>query len=340
MEKPKHSRLVSCDEAVTVLQEGGIVGMPTETVYGLAGRIDNAPSIERIFTTKGRPSFDPLIVHVESLSMGKTIAEFGLISETLAAHFWPGPLTMVLPKLKNVSDQITSGLQAVGVRIPNHPVALDLIHRVGVPLAAPSANKFGKTSPSEAQHVLHEFSQDDVPVVDGGPCAVGIESTVLLVNDKSSELVVLRPGYITETALSEFLHEQKIPHHFHKVTNKVLAPGQMKHHYMPAVPLIILERNYISENDLENEINQILRAAPDFVEGVKIIKPAHRVERIANLRLPDDPVLAARALYGSLRNLAESGADAILFVKNEVHQGELWESILERLTKAATGVVR
>jgi L-threonylcarbamoyladenylate synthase len=334
------SYLVNIDDAISKIREGSVLGMPTETVYGLAGRIDRRETIENIFKTKGRPFFDPLIVHVSDMDQARQVAEFGLISETLAKHFWPGPLTLVLPKRSLVSELITSGLQAVGVRMPRHPLALELIAAVGIPLAAPSANKFGKTSPSEAAHVLQEFQQDNVPVLDGGPCHIGIESTVLLVDESRGAISVLRPGYITETMINEFLHEAQVPHQFHAVENKSAAPGQLKHHYMPQIPLILVLKEYLIQDELMSQIQDIIRKAPDEVEGVRLVKPTQTVTNLVEIKLPKDPVLAARQLYSNLRSVAESGADAMYFHKTEDHSGELWESIFERLTKASTGIIR
>jgi L-threonylcarbamoyladenylate synthase len=166
--------------AVEKLINGEVVGIPTETVYGLGAVISKSDAIKKIFTTKERPFFDPLIVHVSGVEQAKELSlDWSAAADILAQEFWPGPLTLVLPK-KNVSDLITSGLQTVGVRCPDHKIALEIIEKVGEPIAAPSANRFGKTSPTCKKHVLEEFN-DAVFVVDGGDCSVGIESTIISV---------------------------------------------------------------------------------------------------------------------------------------------------------------
>ena len=184
------------EKAKNLLLAGEVVAIPTETVYGLAADISNEDAIRKVFSLKERPFFDPLIVHVASLKQAKALTtEWGPLTDFLARYFWPGPLTLILPKAESVNSLITSGLETLAIRFPNHPAAIQLITQVG-PLAAPSANKFGQTSPTEAHHVRKEFRSVDVFVVDGGPCEIGIESTVLEVGSNQDSVSILRPGRI------------------------------------------------------------------------------------------------------------------------------------------------
>ena len=192
------SKAVSISDAVTVLSKGGVVGLPTETVYGLAASLKSEEGIREVFRIKERPFFDPLIVHCASLEQVQSVVSIWTPAhQLLAQRFWPGPLTMIVPKKSVVSDLVTSGLPSVGVRIPSHPVALSVIQQLGCPVAAPSANKFGKTSPTTARHVRDEFGPS-VVVLEGGPCDVGIESTVIeIVEDNTGlRILILRPGMI------------------------------------------------------------------------------------------------------------------------------------------------
>lgn len=328
-------------KALTLLEADGVVGLPTETVYGLAARIDRPAGLRRIFSTKERPFFDPLIVHVASIPQARLLAsEWPAQAQILAETFWPGPLTLIVPKSSAVDDVITSGLTAVGLRCPDHPVALELIRGAGVPLAAPSANKFGRTSPTTAEHVRAEFGTD-VFVLDGGPSRVGIESTVLAIQPRGDRVVlsILRAGMITQEMISKALEEKNLPAIFDAVSDKRTAPGQMKHHYMPSVPLIWIEGSWTDEQ-VASEANRQLARMPDNVEGVKIRKPTDALSKPARLILPDDPALAARELYSDLRRLAETGADHLIYQHDPRHKGAAWDGILDRLEKATSLMLR
>lgn len=318
--------------------------MPTETVYGLAARIDLPQGIERIFTTKQRPFFDPLIVHVSSIDQAKTLTtQWSRAAQALAAKFWPGPLTLVLPKSDLVQSMITSGLDSVGIRMPSHPLALTLIQEVGVPLAAPSANKFGRTSPTTAAHVASEFKDEDVFVVDGGECQVGIESTVLMVKEDSAgtaQVSILRKGHILRSEVEDVLTAAGIEFQYIENVSKKESPGHMKHHYMPALPLILVQSNSLSESQIIEEAQRALKSMPDVVEDVKIIKPLNGIRSAIQMKLSADPVLASRQLYAQMRECAESGADLIyVYLDKDCLQGtakERWEGLVDRLQKAAS----
>lgn len=327
------------EQAVERLRAGDVVAMPTETVYGLAARIDSAQGIQKIFFTKQRPFFDPLIVHVSSKEMAYQLTtDWSPLANFLAEHFWPGPLTLVLPKSEKVDSMITSGLPTVGIRMPKHSLALSLIDKVGVPLAAPSANRFGRTSPTTAQHVRSEFPQEDLVIVDGGPCEVGLESTVLHIRREGDfyHLSVLRAGGVSQEELEKSLKNQKFSFSFQASVSKKESPGHMKHHYMPEVPLILVQADSLSEGQILDQTRSQLAQLPDEVEGIQIRKPT-KLERAGELKLPTEANLAFRMLYSELRRLGESGQYDILYFRlQDYHRQPQWEALLDRLTKAAS----
>lgn len=333
-------------QAIALLSQGDVVAFPTETVYGLGARIDQAEGLNKIFSVKERPFFDPLIVHVASINQAKTcFNEWPDLAQYLAENFWPGPLTMVMTKSDQISDRITSGLERVGVRFPSHPLAQKLIQAVGVPLAAPSANKFGKTSPTRAEHVEKEFGQQ-VLILDYGSSDIGIESTVLLIkssvdsklSERTYELALLRKGAVLKSEL-----EQKIGNKF-KVqwldkVDQSESPGHMKHHYMPEVPLVVCTNPQMKVHEITELLNQKLHELPDQIEHVKIVKPKRRIEKLEFLILPKDPHQAARELYSQLRIASERQPDVLCFIRMPYHNTEMWESVFDRLYKAASLVI-
>lgn len=326
-------------KAKTILDEGGVIGLPTETVYGLAARIDIPSAVEKIFTTKERPFFDPLIVHVASIEQAKKVtAYWGPASQALAEAFWPGPLTMILPRDPSVNLMITAGLDSVGIRMPNHPLALELLRQVGVPLAAPSANKFGRTSPTSASHVRVEFKNENVFVVDGGDSQIGIESTVLLVRHLPDKVMlsILRRGHILKSDLEKVLSEKGFTYEFVEQVDKRESPGHMKHHYMPPVPLIVCTDKNRTPQSVLQEVNEKIGQLPDEIESIKIIKPQGGIHSFQILKLSEDPLLATREFYGKLREVAAQGPDCILFYREPHQGGERWESLFDRLNKAAS----
>jgi L-threonylcarbamoyladenylate synthase len=193
--------LISVDDAVARLSKGGIVALPSETVYGLAGLALDSNSVQEIYTLKGRPATNPLIIHVSSVKAAEKLSYFSQEAHTFAQNFWPGPLTLILPKKECVPDLVTAGNPTVALRIPQHPVFLEILKRLDHPLAAPSANPSNRTSPTEAKHLMELFGEKCPPTVDGGKCSIGIESTVL---DLSREPpTILRPGAITRKLMKE-----------------------------------------------------------------------------------------------------------------------------------------
>jgi len=217
-------------KAANLLQDGQLVSFPTETVYGLGADATNGQAVATIFAAKNRPSFNPLIIHLTSISDVEKYTELDETSRQLAEKFWPGPFTLILPVRKDagLSELVTAGLDTVAVRIPNHPVAQELLKTCGRPLAAPSANKSGHISPTMASHVDQEFGQELSMILDGGPCSAGVESTIVQIN--GDKIHLLRPGSITPKELQE---ESGLDVLINSDADNIIAPGQMKSHYAP-----------------------------------------------------------------------------------------------------------
>lgn len=329
----------SINEAVEKLKNHDVIGIPTETVYGLAGMISSTEAIEKIFTVKKRPFFDPLIVHVSSVEQAKScFLSWNAIADTLARAFWPGPLTLVMPKSSLISDVITSGLDNVGVRMPNHPTALEIINKVGIPLAAPSANRFGKTSPTQAIHVKNEFN-NEVFVVDSGSSEIGIESTVLLIKDEKN-LSILRKGYVTRDQIDQALKSESLGYKWIDVLSKKESPGHMKHHYMPEIPFVVCKKPTMTVNQLVSYVEEHMKSMPDEVESVKIVKPTKKITKVEFLKLSKDPVIAAREFYSQLRQASERKPDLLCFIQiPDQHKEILWESLFDRMYKAASLII-
>jgi len=305
------------EEAIKKLMENDVVALPTETVYGLAAMVSSDEALNKIFSTKSRPFFDPLIIHVKNLKQAQDFAHFDETSLKLAQTFWPGPLTLVLPKKENVSDLISSGGATVAVRCPNHPVFLEVLEALTAPLAAPSANMFGRTSPTTAEHVIKEFA-DQVNVVDGSPCEKGIESTVVQLSLADQKLFILRSGVITESQLNDFFktNNPDISVERKKQTN---APGHLKNHYQPTSTLFLVTGT--ADQTLSSEAFKLLeKTAGSSVE---------------QWRLPNSASLAARKLYSDLRDFSQSNQACYLIVPPAWEENDEWHGLLDRLTKAA-----
>ena len=225
---------VDIEKAAQVLREGDLVGVPTETVYGLAGNALVPEVVAKIFEVKKRPFFDPLIVHIPSANSLQTVAkDISEVAEKLANHFWPGPLTMVLPRKNNIPDLVTSGLATVAVRVPDHPLTIKLLNSLDFPLACPSANPFGYVSPTTAQHVEDQLGQDISYILDGGPCNIGVESTIIGFEHEGP--VVYRPGGVPVEDIEKLIGKVS-----KKAASKTpLAPGMLKHHYAPDKTLVL-----------------------------------------------------------------------------------------------------
>ena len=237
----------SLDLACKLLKQGEVVGVPTETVYGLAGDCKNSNAVKKIFQAKGRPQDNPLIVHISNLKMLDGIVSYvPEDAKILAKHFWPGPLTMIMPKGKAVCDETCAGLDSVGVRMPSHPVAKELIERSGVPFAAPSANLSGKPSPTTAEDVFADMNGRIPLILDGGQCNAGVESTVLSLLQETP--IILRPGVITQKQLEAVLHKKvevakAITQEIDK-NEKVLSPGMKYKHYSPNAKVVLVRGSF------------------------------------------------------------------------------------------------
>jgi L-threonylcarbamoyladenylate synthase len=297
--------------AAAALRAGQVAAMPTETVYGLAGVAFDEHALAQIFAAKERPTFDPLICHVpmangdwlEHLAQ-QGLAHLAALSakaqqqvRTLAKAFWPGPLTLVLPKQSRLPDLATSGLPTVGIRSPRHPVAQALLREVGQPLAAPSANRFGRISPTEAAHVLAELGDRIDFIVDGGACEIGIESTVLLV-EPDGRLLLLRPGEIAREAIAAATNTiVETRDHASASHSPLPSPGMLASHYAPRKPLRLVERSEVSAARGRVGILSLDRVpalSSDFAGKVLTLSPTGDVHEIA------------RRLFGALRALDEA----------------------------------
>lgn len=267
--------------------------MPTETVYGLACDATNPRAVARIFDIKGRPTFDPLIVHVASVQQAAQVAELNPLAQRLAQAFWPGPLTLVLPRRSLIPDLVASGLDTVGVRMPAHPLALDLITQTGRPLAAPSANPFGYISPTTARHVHDQLGAKIDAILDGGPCRIGLESTVVEV--LADRVRVLRPGAATIDDLEAVAGRVERGQPVHERPN---APGMFKSHYAPRKPIYLLAEG-------ENPAERLPTGLIAFRKG------RSGFARMLVLSPSGDLYEAAANLFSALREMDESGVSQI-----------------------------
>ena len=307
--------------AAAAIRSGLLVGMPTETVYGLAANALDAQAVLRVFTAKGRPSFDPLIVHVADAAQAWTVAMPSPRARLLAERCWPGPLTLVLPRTSIVPDVVTSGLDTVGVRCPDHPLALALIRAAGVPLAAPSANPFGRISPTTATHVRSQLGDAVAVVLDGGPCRVGIESTVLLPDPVP---VILRPGGVTRERLEEILGEPVAlaDRAARAASLPQQAPGLLPSHYAPLKPLSLRQPGTAWPTD--PAIGLLAWRGADLPAGARLIEVLSRTGDLAE---------AAANLFSALRRLDASSASSL--VADVVPDTGLGLGINDRLRRAA-----
>ncbi len=317
------SRILVADDAAIaaaadVLMAGGIVAVPTETVYGLACDALNAAAAAQVFAAKERPGFDPLIVHVAdpswiarlSTASGPVLA----LAERLAASFWPGPLTMVVPARDVVPDLVRSGLPTVALRCSAHPVMISLLAALGSPVAAPSANRFGRISPVTAAHVVEELGGRIPLVLDGGPCRHGLESTIVAVED--GKLTVLRPGPVTHEELEPFASVGSAER-----GGVPSAPGMLESHYAPRTPLRVLGPGEIPADSAECGL---LAFGPGGPAGFAVVE-----------RLPAESAAAAPGFFTALRRLDAAGVRRIY--AQSIPEAGLGLAIMDRLRRAAHG---
>ena len=306
---------LSPERAGEILRAGGVVAIPTETVYGLAARADLAESVLKIFRAKGRPANDPLIVHIADVGeLDGVASEVPPGAKALADAFWPGPLTLVLPKRPCIPPETTSGLETVAVRMPSHPVARAVIRAAGVPLAAPSANPFGRTSPTCAAHLDPGMMAQVDGYVEGGPCEVGVESTI--VGFFGRRPVLLRPGGLALEEIEAVVGPVELPE---KKNAKIVAPGQMPSHYAPRTPMRLATDEFEDGPDVARLV--FGRTVDGPCAGWRDLSPA------------GDPAEAARNLYRMMRELDAIGARVI--VADLLPDEGLGRAVNDRLRRAA-----
>ncbi|MBN6740700.1 threonylcarbamoyl-AMP synthase [Acidithiobacillus sp. MC6.1] len=307
--------------AAEVLRSGGLVAFPTETVYGLGADAENLAAVARIFAVKGRPADHPLIIHMaHSDNLRRWSRDIPPAAFRLAQRYWPGPLTMILRRACHVPDMVTGGQDTVGLRVPDHPLALALLEVFGGGIAAPSANRFGQVSPTTAAHVREELGDAVDLLLNGGPCRVGIESTILDLSGHQARL--LRPGAITIAEL-EVVLEQPVAS---PGNNTPRAPGMLRSHYAPNTPLYL-----VPVVNLEAEICRHLRQRQRV--AVLAMPATLLPESCPRHPMPTHPTGWARELYAQLRALDKQDLDAILIEKPPI--GADWQAVSDRLGRAA-----
>jgi len=314
--------------AAELLRAGDVVALPTETVYGLAANALDEEAVSRIFEIKGRPAHNPIIVHIASLEMAqRCVSLWPPIAENFARAFWPGPLTLVLPRSKEIPDVVTAGGPTVGVRWPSHPFIQAVIRECGFPLAAPSANLSNQLSPTNAAHVQKSLGNKIPLVIDGGQSQVGIESTVLDLTAVPPRL--LRPGMIHEQALLAVTGELTLG--FGDSEEILKSPGQLQKHYSPRAKLVVC--SWQNDEDLISQISNLKSQISNLhVIAHTRIPSGHGFVRVSIV--PHDSEAFARALYAELHQCDEAGADVI--VVEAVPETDEWRAIADRLKRAAS----
>lgn len=315
-------------EGVRALTAGGLAAFPTETVYGLGARALDPDAVGRVFALKGRPSSNPLIVHVSGAEMAKTVtADWHDDAQTLADAFWPGPLTLVLPKAGSVPESVTAGGPTIAVRCPDHPVALALIEALGEPIVGPSANPSGRVSPTTAEHVASGFAGADLPIIDGGPCRAGIESTVLDLTRETP--AILRPGVIGKHAIERALGRSVYAAPVSRGDAPAASPGLLGPHYQPRTPVRLTTDPGGAKAD-------------EVVVAWSI--PAGTTDRPDLVPIPRDLPGYAATIYAALHRadaLAGAGQAERITVEIPAESGDpdddaLRDAIMERLARAAS----
>jgi L-threonylcarbamoyladenylate synthase len=296
-------------KAAEILRAGGLVVFPTETVYGLGANALDASAVKKIYALKGRPATSPLIVHVASVERARELAtDWPEEAEQLARDYWPGPLTLVLPKRPMIPGEVTAGLSTVGLRMPRHPVALELLRAAEVPIAAPSANRFTQLSPTTAQHVRDAFGAETPFLLDGGPCEVGLESTVVAVTKDGLE--VLRPGMaFVEDAIAANEHSSGDD-------EAQRSPGQHKKHYSPRTRVLLVKQGRLPAEG---------RGAYLWLQ--------QKADAPLAIRMPAEPEVYAAQLYSQLHELDRKDLDWIAVELPP--ESAKWAAIRDRLTRAA-----
>jgi L-threonylcarbamoyladenylate synthase len=311
------------EKAVETLREGGLVVFPTETVYGLGANASNPAAVRKIFEVKGRPPDHPVIVHLDHQRyLHRWVSSMPAAAERLAAMFWPGPLTLILPKGENVNDIVTGGQNSIGVRIPSHPMAQQLLTAFGGGIAAPSANRYGRLSPTKPEHVRDELGDSVHVILDGGDSPIGLESTIVSCLD--NEVRLLRPGFITRTQIQQVAGELTAGGEAPR------APGDRVQHYAPSTPLEI-----VPWDDLEARAGEIL-AREEKVAVLAMRPPLNTKRYMTWINAGKKPDAYAHNLYNNLRTLDR--AQCVRILVQELPQDERWAAILDRLQRASGGL--
>ncbi len=324
---PTSPEAATIARAAALLGQGRLVCFPTETVYGLGANALDPAAVNRIYEAKGRPAHNPLIVHVaDAAAAQRLVTAWPEAAERLAAKWWPGPLTLVLPKSREVPTEVTAGLGTIAIRVPAHPVALALLKAAGVPVAAPSANRSGELSPTTAEHVQRSLGDLIPMILDAGPTTVGIESTVIDLSDRAP--VLLRPGMVTREEIEALIGPVTLPTPPIEADAPRPSPGMLDRHYAPKGKLVLF-----------STVAEALPAAAEArARGGKIavlvrslsVNGADFVEH-----LPEDPAAYARELYVALHRLDQQGP-ALILVQRPPTTPE-WAGIRDRLERAAGG---
>jgi len=302
--------------AAEILKRGGLVGFPTETVYGLGADASSAQAVKRLYAAKRRPLDHPVIVHFADTDLAFSWArEVPPAANKLAAKFWPGPLTLILKKSANAADYVTGGQDTVGLRVPSHPVAQELLRAFGGGIAAPSANRFGQLSPTTAAHVREDLGKDVELVLDGGPSEVGIESTI--VDLSSGEPALLRPGKISAAELQAVLGSPVLA----KQSDSPRHSGGLERHYAPRTPARL-----VPTHELDQEIARL----KDKVAVLAFSRPDEQVDYW--LRMPREPQAYAQKLYAALRELDSARCEMILI--EAPPEAPEWAGVRDRLERA------
>lgn len=314
------------DAAVRILRAGGLVAIPTETVYGLAADASNPAAIRRLYAVKGRPPGHPVIVHIAGVeALPRWASRIPEDARRLAEAFWPGPLTLVLPRTSAAVDEVTGGRGAVGLRVPNHPLALALLRAFGGGLAAPSANRFGRVSPTTAKDVRADLGDDIDLVLDGGPCDVGVESTIVDCSEEGAAPVILRPGGVTAEQI-----EAALGHPVRRTPDgPSRAPGMLPAHYAPHARVLVVEGVDAAR------ATAAAHARAGGRTGLLTPQPVATPDGVTSLVAGDTPEAYAAALYDRLREADRLGLD-VLVVAPPPAEG-IGVAVRDRLARAAAG---
>jgi len=317
---PTYPTKSEIEAAAAMLRAGRLVAFPTETVYGLGGNVLDESAVRRIFEVKGRPPDHPVIVHLDNQRyLHRWVSQVPPAAERLAEMFWPGPLTLIMPKAEHVNEIVTGGQDSIGIRIPSHPMALQLLTAFGGGIAAPSANRYGRLSPTKPEHVRDELGDQVHVILDGGDSPIGLESTI--VSCLNNEVRLLRPGFITRSQIEQVVGKLAVAGTVPRV------PGDRAQHYAPQTPLEI-----VPWDELEVRAGEIL-AREEKVAVLAMRPPLHTKRYMTWINAGKKPEAYAHNLYNNLRTLDR--AQCVRILVQELPRDERWAAILDRLQRAS-----